>query len=111
MFHRSRREPVSGQAVVEFLLSEERFPRSVKHCVGEVRRSVGSLPRAELVAPACYAAEATLNAPASVLGEPNAGRGLEPEELHTLADRVQLSLGVIHDAVAHAYFLSGLGAD
>ena len=111
MFHRSRREPVSGDAVVEFLLTDERFPRSVKHCVREVRRCVGALPRAELLEPACLAAEVTLAAELIAPDQPVGSTGLAPLELHRLADRVQLALADIHTAVADAYFLSGLGAN
>lgn len=99
MFHRSKREPVSGPAVVDFLLHDEKFPRALRHCLLAAGRSVAELPQAAPVLEAIAAATELLL---------EAGSDLAPTELHTLMDRLQGAIGVIHDAAADAYFLRQL---
>ena len=99
MFRRSRRVPVTGEAVVGFLLFDERFPRALQHCLLRARRSVAALPLAASVSGAIDAASAALGeAPESV----------DMADLHGFMDRLQAAIGEIHDAVADAYFLRQL---
>ena len=45
-FRRSTSEPVAADAVVRFLLLDDRYPRSVAFCLDQVAEGLGRLPRA-----------------------------------------------------------------
>ena len=51
MFHRSRRGPIDGASVVDFLLTNAEFPRSVRACLARSRRSLVALPHADGLLP------------------------------------------------------------
>jgi uncharacterized alpha-E superfamily protein len=95
MYHRATRRPVEGPATLRFLLLDTAFPRSVTCCLADVADSLGRLPRAERVRPACDDARDVL------AGTPIEGLG--GAELHELADRLQIALGAIHDRVVETY--------
>ena len=97
MYHRATRRPIEGDSVVTFLLTDQAFPRSVGHCMGEMLHGVEQLPRHELVQPACEAALAMVRR-AAVDATDGAG-------LHEAMDRLQIAVAEVHDAVASAYFL------
>ena len=99
MFRRSKRVPVSGEAVVAFLLFDERFPRALLSCLLNARRSVDALPQAATVSAAIDTAAVLLRASAEAV---------EIIDLHDLMDRLQSAIGEVHDAVADAYFLRQL---
>ncbi|CAN5531681.1 alpha-E domain-containing protein [soil metagenome] len=44
MYQRAVRGPITGPAVVRFLLEHDRFPRAVRALLREVRRALGELP-------------------------------------------------------------------
>jgi uncharacterized alpha-E superfamily protein len=60
MYERATRGPISGPAVVRFLLYEHRFPRSVAGCLGEMRGSILRLPGYSTVLGAVEAADRQL---------------------------------------------------
>jgi uncharacterized alpha-E superfamily protein len=96
MFRRTTRNVVDGDPVVRFCLADESFPRSVAHCLDEVASCLGRLPRAGFVGSACDEARQHLaSAPLD---------GLSGDELHRLADELQVRIGAIHEQVASAYF-------
>lgn len=96
MFQRSTRSGVSGPATLRFLLLDPAFPRSVAFCLAEIERVAASLPRADLVGPACRQALRLLEN--EHIGD------LSGDELHELADRLQVAIGGVHEAVTAAYF-------
>lgn len=98
MFQRATRAAVSGPATVRFLLCDHAFPRSVAFCLAEVARLARALPAGDRVQPACEQALA-------LLPEETAGDG---DALHRLADRLQLAIAAVHDALADAYFRPAL---
>ena len=97
MYHRTTRRSIEGDAVVTFLLTDARFPRSVAHCIGELVAGVGKLPRNELVQPACDAALATLHRAAI--------DATDGAALRDNLDRMQIAIASVHDAISSAFFL------
>ncbi len=98
MFHRTARVAADGPAVVRFLLSDERFPRSVAWCLADMDQRLEMLPRWGLVSPACLAARI-------LVADPPVAE-LVSGGLTEFVDEVQQALDQIHTAVSDAYFLS-----
>jgi uncharacterized alpha-E superfamily protein len=96
MFHRARPEPIEAMPVVEFLLHDHDFPRSVRCCLEKVAQSVSRLPSAERLRPYCQAAIDRLE---------NGSRDLlAPNILRQELDAVQLLVGDLSDRISAAYF-------
>ena len=49
MYRQTSRTRVRGALVLQFLLQTEEFPRSVAHCIAEVKKCFLNLPNNELV--------------------------------------------------------------
>jgi uncharacterized alpha-E superfamily protein len=95
-YHRSTHSPVVGAEVVEFLLSNLAFPRSVAHCVNEIEEALSHLPHPH----AGLRSERTIRG--LLVAQPEGI--ITAESLHTLADNVQISLGQLHQTLAATYF-------
>jgi uncharacterized alpha-E superfamily protein len=95
MYHRATRLPVEGPATVRFLLHDPAFPRSVTYCLAVASDSLGRLPLADQVRPACEEARDLLD------GAPI--DDLDGATLHELADQLQIAVGAIHDRVMATY--------
>ena len=52
MYQRATSSPIDGEAVIDFLLHDRAFPRSVMSCLQTVRDSLSRLPRGDQLAPA-----------------------------------------------------------
>jgi uncharacterized alpha-E superfamily protein len=102
MYHRSRRQPVSGSATVGFALHELSFPRSVAYCLSAAHEGIGRLPSPELPLAAGKAALQALHEfdvdVASV------------HELHAMADHLQRHIGELHTALTMTYFRASLAS-
>ena len=86
-FMKSHRGPVGGQAVAAFLIFEQRFPRSVRHCLSSARQRLWEIrPPAELALPGLRALE-RLRALDGWLDEKAAGV-LDPGTVHELLTQV-----------------------
>lgn len=95
MFHRSNGCPVSGPGVVEFLLADPAFPRSVRHCTVRMEQLLGELPSRPWLTPAFQSlARAAARSSAPV----------DPMALRLRVDEVQRSLESFRLALAHAFF-------
>jgi len=95
MYHRSTGCPVSGHGVVEFLLQDPAFPRSVRHCTLQLELILGELPdRPELSA--VFESLARVSARVAVPADPGA--------LHRQVAELQDSLAKVHVALVEAYF-------
>jgi len=87
---------VRGNKVVNFLLNDAQFPRTVNYCLGEIEDCLSVLPNhAEPMKMARRAAR-------RLLGIPN--EGLNSVVLHEYLDQIQIDLGAIHDALSRQYF-------
>jgi uncharacterized alpha-E superfamily protein len=95
MYQRATRQPINGPAAVEFLLTHDGFPRSVRFCVDRISWHLRRLPRAEAVQPALAEVETALAAPR---GDPNDGA-----ELDEAMDRIQSALARLSGRITTTY--------
>jgi uncharacterized alpha-E superfamily protein len=98
MYRRSVQSRVKGTEVLRFLLRDERFPRSVDHCLTEISRCLLELPHHEAAMQVCATIEQVLVTPRVA--------GLAWDGLHELVDELQLLLIELHDRTAATYFLT-----
>jgi uncharacterized alpha-E superfamily protein len=96
MYRRHVNVHVDGQAVLNFLLLDPHFPRSVRHCLGEIDECLAALPNHADTLKAVRRAWRRL---AGLRWE-----GLTPAVLHEYLDQTQTDLGAIHLAVSNQYF-------
>ena len=91
------RRRIVGEDVIDFLLLDVQFPRSFRHCLGEIASSLESLPRNE-------AALAESRAMLAELADAD-GASLDAAALHECLDRLQRQLGALHRRIADTWFL------
>lgn len=99
MYRQYCQPQVEGAKVIEFLLRDEAFPRSVTACINTAKVSAYRLPRAE-------ATNAALDAVLEVAGD-HIDSERTAESVSKLMDTVQKRLGDAHTAVADTWFLPG----
>lgn len=90
---RSRIVPVR---VLHFLMNDELFPRSLAHCLDEVKESVDSLPNPQSVQAAIVEMRRTIDS-VSI-------RELASSALHKHIDTFQVELANIHTAIDQTWF-------
>jgi uncharacterized alpha-E superfamily protein len=87
---------VRGRQVLEFVLKDPLFPRTVHHCLNELESCLVALPNhAPPLRAVCEARQRLL---ATEFGTIQLGA------LHDSLDRVEADLGGIHEAVSRQYF-------
>ncbi len=95
-YRRLKAVHVSGRNVIEFLINDEHFPRSLLYCLNEMESCMQSVPFSETVLSAVKASKVNLLRLLS--GD------LQPKELHELLDLTQRDLGEINAALNKQYF-------
>lgn len=95
VYQRTVRKPIEGPAVVNFLLDDKSFPRTVRFSLGEVRKALLGLPRPgrPLVA---------LEEALDVLDGAN-DTADDPRRLDEAMDELQRTLGDLNDAIVGRY--------
>lgn len=96
MYRRHVGVHVRGNDVINFLLKDAHFPRTVLHCLAEVEGCLSVLPEhkgAMKKLRQCWRRVAGM-----------ALEDLKPTVLHEYLDQVQSDLGEVHNAVAKQYF-------
>ncbi len=96
MYRRHVSVHASSSQVIDFLLKNQQFPRSVSHCLGEIVDVVQTLPRSAAVLKVVGKVQDRLR---QADGTQLAGHGL-----HAFIDEVQLGLIAINQAVRENYF-------
>ena len=96
MYRRHVGVHIEGAGVVNFLLTDQQFPRSVVHGLSEVEGCLAALPDSGEAMKALRTAWRRL--------EGLRFENLAPVVLHDYLDQVQADLGAIHDAVRKQYF-------
>jgi uncharacterized alpha-E superfamily protein len=96
MYRQHVLDRVNAEDVVEFLLKDPYFPRSVAHCISELKLCCALLPRGDdpqrqLATIGRQVAE--LNVPAML-----------EDGLHAYIDGLQLDIGVMHDDIVKTWF-------
>lgn len=95
MYERATRGPIEGSSVVQFLLFDSRFPRSVRFCLDEIERSLTELTRPETVERAVSDARTALM---STMATTTDGGDLDQA-----MDWVQSLIGKVNEAVTDRY--------
>jgi uncharacterized alpha-E superfamily protein len=98
MYRKHRRHRVNSGDVLDYLLKDLDFPRSVSHCINEVETCFKRLQKPEGL-------DDNLNALVSSLMATDI-YGITPAQLHDLLDDIQVKLGVTHNQVASTWFLA-----
>ena len=87
---------VRSNEVINFLLGDKRFPRSVEHCLGEIESCFKLLPKSQQLQQ--LAAQLRLKI------SQRQTDGLTAAALHKYLDGLQSELAEIHVALTHCYF-------
>ncbi len=95
-YRRLKAVNVTGAGVIEFLIYDERFPRSLEYCLKEAESCLQVMPFSGAVLGSVQSARANLQRLNAK--EPDSG------ELHALLDLTQKELGEINSALATQYF-------
>lgn len=96
-FHRARATSVSGPEVVTFLLEDERFPRSTRHCAARIDQLLGQLPERP---------EPALASGGLAVRIEQLERRWDAASLHEHLDSLQQRVIELHDSLELAYFSS-----
>lgn len=96
MYRRHVSVHASSTQVIDFLLKDRMFPRTVSHCLGEIIDVLHSLPKSDAVLKAVEKVQFRLH---QADGEQLAANGL-----HAFIDEVQVGLMAIDQAVRENYF-------
>lgn len=97
MYRKHRRHRINSGDVLDYLLKDPNFPRSVRYCINEVETYIKRLPRSDGLTDNLTALAASLMA-ADI-------HRITPMQLHELLDDIQAKLGVTHKQIATTWFL------
>lgn len=95
MYQRATRSPIDGTSVIDFLLHDRAFPRSVMSCLLSIRDALARLPRGDQMSPVLGEVFSTA---AQVSGDAHDGAELDAE-----IDLLQAALGELNDAIISTY--------
>lgn len=97
MYRQHVQDRVNDEDVVDFLLRNEKFPRAVGHCLGEVAHCCEQLPNSD--APVRAIAHSQ-----RLLAGADIPALLKESQLHQFIDDIQLDLADIHNHVGNTWF-------
>lgn len=96
MYRQHVKDRVNGEDVVQFLLKNEQFPRTVAHCLGEVYNCLSVLPRNDIALRAVSRTQRLLSDSDVVV--------LLAGDLHQFIDQLQKELAEISGQVSQTWF-------
>lgn len=99
-YRKHMRSAVTGQAVLEYLLENEEFPRSVNHCVNALINSCEALPRSEKVVKQLKRMKKDL------LTDINYDQ--TGSELREYINVIQIELAKVHSTISANWFPAGM---
>jgi uncharacterized alpha-E superfamily protein len=99
MFHRSQRGPIDGASVVSFLITNASFPRSVRACLGRIRRALAALPHSAILVALVDELDESLGA---LWVEGSDGSALDKA-----MDGLQLNIAALSSRVSAEFFPGG----
>jgi len=97
MYRQHVKDRVNGEDVVDFMIRDLKFPRSVAHCLNEVHGACLELPKNDPVVRAIAHAQRMLN-------NHDVIQLLQDQKLHEFIDDMQLELAEIHKEVSATWF-------
>ncbi len=95
MYQRAIKAPIDGESVVRYLLFYAPFPRSVQHCLDEIRTVLVALPTAQTVLSALDDTQMVL-----AEADPIASDG---HELDDAMERLQRSIAALDEAIRNRF--------
>ncbi len=98
MYRKHGRHRIRSGDVLDYLLKDPDFPRSVVHCINEVEAYIKRLPRSEVLTDNLATLLSSLMATDIY--------HITPVQLHKLLDDIQVRLGVTHNQIASTWFLA-----
>lgn len=99
MYRQQVRRQIYGRNVVDFLLTDENFPRSVAYNLDRLKRAVTSLPRPRAVRTALGPLSEHL-----VRLDDLDGKALNADEVRAWVDAFQIDLARVHTAIGRQWF-------
>ena len=97
MYRQQVQDRINDVDVVDFLLKDEHFPRSVGYCISDVTRSIKHLPNNTLALMAARRVKRiTTKVSTDVL--------LDSEQLHASIDDIQEKLSAVHSSLLQSWF-------
>jgi uncharacterized alpha-E superfamily protein len=96
MYRRQMQVRVNRADVLEFLFKDAQFPRTLRHCVGEVEDCLRHLPRSDELRKTTAHIQETLEAVDT--------SKFDETKLHKMLDKFQLTLGDLHNQISTTYF-------
>ncbi|MGR9072313.1 MAG: alpha-E domain-containing protein [Gammaproteobacteria bacterium] len=97
MYRKQVRTRIKGSDVLDFLIKDGDFPRSVAHCIDEIGRCVVKLPR--------YGAMIDLINELSNYLEYIDIKAADHDTMHRSLDDIQIKLGLLHRDITHTWFI------
>lgn len=88
---------ITGRDVVEFLLKDDEFPRSVGHCMSELEYCFSKLPHNDLPL-------RSITHLSRIINETDLDKLMASNRLHAFIDDIQIDLGNIHSQVEQTWF-------
>ncbi|MBR9812467.1 alpha-E domain-containing protein [bacterium] len=98
MYRREVRGPVRALDVIEFLLHNHAFPRSLQFTLAASRDAAGLLPTP---GPVCKALDSALT---KIEGLSVASLSRDGDKLHKAIDNLQIAINGVHGSIHEAYF-------
>jgi len=97
MYRKHHRQRVNSGDVLDYLLKDAAFPRSVAHCVNEIEESINRLPR-----PEGFSSILSMLSGSFMTADIHR---LPPAQLHDLLDDIQVRLAITHNQIEISWFL------
>jgi uncharacterized alpha-E superfamily protein len=88
---------ITGKDVVEFLLKDPEFPRSVGHCMAELEWCFSKLPHNDLPL-------RSITHIYRIINDTDLNKLMVTNRLHSFIDEIQIDLGDIHNQVSQTWF-------
>ena len=98
MYRQHVQDRVNGEDVVDFLLLDPNFPRTVLHCLNRLVEAAGQLPNNEN-------SLRTVAATQRKVRDSKFSELLDTNTQHDFIDQIQLEFATIHNEIASTWFL------
>ncbi|MFN8050964.1 MAG: alpha-E domain-containing protein [Acidimicrobiales bacterium] len=96
MYNRCATGSIRGESVVDFLVDDDRFPRSVNHCLLRVDQILAALPARSLPADRAGRLRRIVS--------DRSGTTFDAQALHDWVDEVQVGIEALHGSLAGTFF-------
>ena len=98
MYTRTSVGSIRGESVVDFLVDDEHFPRSIDHCVRRIDQILGALPTRVMTVDRSDELKSTIAS--------RSRSTIDAAELRTWVDEVQIGIGALHQSLSSTFFVA-----